>query len=95
MFGTRVKTFQKKLEEHKATLNSPIPSPDINAPSPNSDSDIELPEEDQKAILNQSKGKEHTSIFCFAHIIFKLDNCHVFVLYIPSKTCHDTYATCF
>ncbi|KAK9877444.1 hypothetical protein WA026_018554 [Henosepilachna vigintioctopunctata] len=43
-FGTRVKTFQKKLDEHKANLVSPIPSPDINAPSPNSDSDIDLPD---------------------------------------------------
>ncbi|KAJ8925437.1 hypothetical protein NQ315_009270 [Exocentrus adspersus] len=45
MFGTRVKTFQKKLDEHKSTLTSPIPSPDINAPSPSPDSDIELPGE--------------------------------------------------
>ncbi|XP_023311502.1 histone-lysine N-methyltransferase 2D [Anoplophora glabripennis] len=45
MFGTRVKTFQKKLEEHKTTLSSPLPSPDINAPSPSPDSDIELPGE--------------------------------------------------
>lgn len=59
MFGTRVKTFQKKLEEHKATLISPIPSPDINAPSPTSDSDIELPEENQSAIVNQPKGKSN------------------------------------
>ncbi|KAL3289108.1 hypothetical protein HHI36_003549 [Cryptolaemus montrouzieri] len=43
-FGTRVKTFQKKLEDHKANLVSPIPSPDINAPSPSSDSDIDLPD---------------------------------------------------
>ncbi|XP_044744501.1 regulation of nuclear pre-mRNA domain-containing protein 2 isoform X2 [Coccinella septempunctata] len=43
-YGTRVKTFQKKLEEHKATLASPIPSPDVNAPSPTSDTDIELPD---------------------------------------------------
>lgn len=57
MFGTRVKTFQKKLDEHKATLSSPIPSPDIDAPSPNSDSDIELPEEDHNVIVNQPKGK--------------------------------------
>ncbi|KAJ8975873.1 hypothetical protein NQ317_015206 [Molorchus minor] len=46
MFGTRVKTFQKKLDEHKSTLSSPIPSPDINAPSPSPDSDIELPDTD-------------------------------------------------
>ncbi|CAH1114005.1 unnamed protein product [Psylliodes chrysocephalus] len=45
MFGTRVKTFQRKLEEHKQTLSSPVPSPDINAPSPSPDSDIDLPEE--------------------------------------------------
>ncbi|CAH1979687.1 unnamed protein product [Acanthoscelides obtectus] len=45
MFGTRVKTFQRKLDEHKATLTSPIPSPDINAPSPSPDSDIDLPDE--------------------------------------------------
>lgn len=56
MFGTRVKTFQKKLEDHKNTLSSPIPSPDINAPSPNSDSDIDLPEEDQNDIVTQAKG---------------------------------------
>lgn len=52
MFGTRVKTFQKKLEEHKQTLSSPLPTPDINAPSPTSDTDIDLPEEDITAITS-------------------------------------------
>lgn len=61
MFGTRVKTFQKKLEEHKSTLSSPIPSPDINAPSPTSDSDIDLPEEEQNAIVTQPKGSREMS----------------------------------
>lgn len=45
MFGNKVKAFQKHLEEHKATLNSPVPSPDINAPSPSPDCDIELPDD--------------------------------------------------
>lgn len=47
MFGLRVKTFQKKLDEHIATLSSPIPSPDVDAPSPSSSSvdSINLPDE--------------------------------------------------
>lgn len=53
----RVKTLQKKLDEHKASLISPIPSPDVNAPSPTSDSDIDLPDESKTAtIINQTKG---------------------------------------
>lgn len=59
MFGTRVKTFQRKLEEHKQTLSSPVPSPDINAPSPSPDSDIDLPEEpinnDVLAVVKEGK----------------------------------------
>ncbi|XP_074036944.1 uncharacterized protein isoform X2 [Leptinotarsa decemlineata] len=51
MFGTRVKTFQRKLEEHKETLSSPIPSPDVNAPSPSPDSDIDLPEEEVSEVI--------------------------------------------
>lgn len=84
MFGTRVKTFQKKLEEHSMTLSSPLPSPDINAPSPNSDSDIELPEENQAAIVNPPKGNDNRVFFnvffifplrqycfiCFCNILF-------------------------
>lgn len=56
-YGTRVKTFKKKLEEHKATLSSPIPSPDINAPSPTSDSDIEFPDP-QTAVSEETKKPE-------------------------------------
>lgn len=44
-----MKAFQKKLDEHKATLTSPIPSPDINAPSPSPDSDIELPDDNDSS----------------------------------------------
>jgi hypothetical protein len=47
VFGNKVKAFQKKLDEHKATLISPIPSPDINAPSPSPDCDIELPDDNE------------------------------------------------
>ncbi|XP_060536279.1 uncharacterized protein LOC132708153 isoform X2 [Cylas formicarius] len=54
MFGQRVKTFQKKLEEHMATLPSPLPSPDINAPSPSPDSDLELPEDNLPAKTTNS-----------------------------------------
>lgn len=56
MFGTRVKTFQKKLDEHKATLSSPIPSPDINAPSPSPDSDIDLPGETDSKVIPVTDG---------------------------------------
>ncbi|XP_057656389.1 regulation of nuclear pre-mRNA domain-containing protein 2 [Diorhabda carinulata] len=55
MFGTRVKTFQRKLEEHKETLTSPIPSPDVNAPSPSPDSDLDLPEETTEEIISNVK----------------------------------------
>ncbi|XP_050499373.1 regulation of nuclear pre-mRNA domain-containing protein 2 isoform X2 [Diabrotica virgifera virgifera] len=55
MFGLRVKTFQRKLEEHKQTLSSPIPSPDINAPSPSPDSDLDLPEEAADEVINTIK----------------------------------------
>ncbi|XP_072378863.1 uncharacterized protein [Diabrotica undecimpunctata] len=55
MFGLRVKTFQRKLEEHKQTLSSPIPSPDINAPSPSPDSDLDLPEESADEVINTIK----------------------------------------
>lgn len=43
-FATRVKSLRKKLDEKRATLNSPIPSPDVNAPSPSPDSDLDLPD---------------------------------------------------
>ncbi|CAG9854262.1 unnamed protein product [Phyllotreta striolata] len=61
MFGTRVKTFQRKLEEHRESLNSPIPSPDINAPSPSPDSDIDLPEEPniKSALSNKSASNNY------------------------------------
>ncbi|CAG9820424.1 unnamed protein product [Phaedon cochleariae] len=55
MFGTRVKTFQRKLEEHKETLSSPVPSPDVNAPSPSPDSDIDLPDEAVTEITSQKE----------------------------------------
>lgn len=56
MFGTRVKSFQRKLEEHKTTLSSPAPSPDINAPSPDSETDIELPEVSATEITSPPRG---------------------------------------
>lgn len=69
MFGTRVKTFQKKLDEHKATLSSPIPSPDINAPSPSPDSDIDLPGDTDSKVLPATEGIYNENIilntFCF------------------------------
>jgi hypothetical protein len=52
VFGNKVKAFQKKLDEHKATLISPIPSPDINAPSPSPDCDIELPDDNETKCNN-------------------------------------------
>lgn len=63
MFGTRVKTFQKKLEEHKQTLTSPVPSPDINAPSPTSDTDIDLPDEDVNVITSITQKTEITATY--------------------------------
>lgn len=47
-FTTRVKNLQKKLDELIPTLNSPVPSPDINAPSPEPDSDSETQTENEK-----------------------------------------------
>ncbi|KAJ3650238.1 hypothetical protein Zmor_021936 [Zophobas morio] len=47
VFGNKVKAFQRKLEEHKSTLTSPVPSPDINAPSPSPDCDIDLPDDNE------------------------------------------------
>lgn len=55
MFGNKVKTFHKKLEERKLTLNSPIPSPDINAPSPSPDCDIELPDDNETKTSSKMK----------------------------------------
>ncbi|BFF96308.1 uncharacterized protein DMAD_13535 [Drosophila madeirensis] len=44
-FGTRIKIVKRKLDETIPTLQSPIPSPDINAPSPERDADLQLPDE--------------------------------------------------
>lgn len=68
MFGTRVKTFQKKLEEHKTTLSSPIPSPDINAPSPSPDSDIDLPGEIEGKAPPATDGINNEYLYSFITI---------------------------
>lgn len=60
MFGQRVKTFQKKLEEHKSTLISPVPSPDVNAPSPSPDSDLDLPDGDSCTLTQKSNSNSNS-----------------------------------
>lgn len=65
MFGNKVKAFQKKLDDHKVNLISPVPSPDVNAPSPSPDSDIDLPDDDNDNIEKNVKSKLSSDFFVF------------------------------